>query len=253
MAEIKHALFLHLVKRQFQVNHSKWADIFSSIQRRLRLAFGYRQTLLLCKTNGDFGTIMRDGGGEMCIKEGLTIDGDSVQTFFSFSVISRTGPCAAVIQRFCREGKHDVSFQFLHIAEKYKAHEQTFKSLPEYPSVILATDPRSTSGANVSLDNMTFKIFSLFCASGRSTIILPVRINAKRLAVDTRLSTSGNHRSLPARKPSNNSFIKIMWPICGSKYKYALSLFSAQTIPIYHKFIFNLAHCFVLLLASPHC
>lgn len=49
---------------------------------------------------------------------------------------------------------------------------QTFKSLPEYPSVMLAIASRSTLGANSSLANITLKIFSLFGASGKLTISL---------------------------------------------------------------------------------
>jgi len=112
------------------------------------------------------------GGGRMHKK-----DGDYVHLLFLLKNFTN-----GAIRRSYTEilrGREDISFKLLHITEEYKAHQHTFKSLPEYPSVILATDSRSTSGVNVSLDSRTFKIFSLFDASGRLTIILSIIISAK--------------------------------------------------------------------------
>lgn len=61
---------------------------------------------------------------------------------------------------------------------------QTFKSLPEYPSVIFAIASKSTSCAISSFANITFKIFDLFAESGRLTINLHRRSRSKRCFED---------------------------------------------------------------------
>jgi hypothetical protein len=50
--------------------------------------------------------------------------------------------------------------------------KRTFRSLPEYPSVILASESISTSDPSSSFAKITFRIFSLFDASGKFTINL---------------------------------------------------------------------------------
>lgn len=66
---------------------------------------------------------------------------------------------------------------------------ETFKSLPEYPSVIFAIASKSTSGAISSFARMTLKIFDLFVASGRLTINL-------HSSMQERLNNGSNMRNI---------------------------------------------------------
>jgi len=56
----------------------------------------------------------------------------------------------------------------------------TFRSLPEYPSVILDIASKSTSSAKSSFAKMTLRIFSLFGATGKLTINLHKKKRKKK-------------------------------------------------------------------------
>lgn len=94
-------------------------------------------------------------------------------TLFSFSRISLIGRCAAFTHKFCNEKNLTcVNSWCYKVVIQHKPKNQTFRSLPEYPSVMFAIESRSTSEDKSSLANITFRIFSLLAASGKLTINL---------------------------------------------------------------------------------
>lgn len=95
---------------------------------------------------------------------------------------------------------------------------QTFKSLPEYPSVIFAIASKSTSSAISSFAKITLKIFDLFAESGRLTINLHRRSTLKRRCQRYRNQRIVDSLSLPSGKPSNYCFVKVKWSVGSSQY-----------------------------------
>lgn len=69
----------------------------------------------------------------------------------------------------------------------------TLRSLPEYPSVILASSLKSNPGSSSSSLRMTLRIFSRLLASGSSTISLPGTATGEAQLSKTQQSDNSTH------------------------------------------------------------
>uniref|UniRef100_A0A7C9DWV3 Uncharacterized protein n=1 Tax=Opuntia streptacantha TaxID=393608 RepID=A0A7C9DWV3_OPUST len=131
-------------------------------------------------------------------------------SFFSLSNISLIGRCAAATHRFLR-------------------------SLPEYPSVMLAIASKSTSGDNSSLAKITLRIFALLGASGKLTINLRgnLRITASSRSKGLFVAASTNTRSVSlVRNPSQftiNSFFILRMASCSPGFSLRPNMLSTSS------------------------
>jgi hypothetical protein len=111
----------------------------------------------------------------VCRREGRS---SHVHLLFSVHDFANRPVCCSCTEILWGKGSRwEVGDTFLLLKSIRRQYQHTFKSLPENLSVLLASDWRSTSGANSSLDSISYKIFSLLDASGRFTMNLLARIS----------------------------------------------------------------------------
>uniref|UniRef100_A0A7C9DUR7 Uncharacterized protein n=1 Tax=Opuntia streptacantha TaxID=393608 RepID=A0A7C9DUR7_OPUST len=153
---------------------------------------------------GRMSALPLNGGG------GLPSASAAARSCFSFSNISLIGRCAAATHRFLR-------------------------SLPEYPSVMLAIASRSMSQDNSSFANMTLRIFALLVASGKLTINLrgSLRMTASSRSKGLFVAASTNTRSVSfVRNPSQftiNSFFILRIASCSPGFSLRPNMLSTSS------------------------